>query len=59
MKKQMVDLFHRKPDVYNSCQVRMRISAILTPQRLVAEPPLDSGGVDNGDRPKSAGEFRH
>ena len=60
MKIQMVDLLHRKLDVYiRQLQVRMPIFAITPklPSGLFAEP-LDSGGVDDVDRPKSAGEFR-
>ena len=56
----MVDLFHRKPDVYiRQLQLCMRIIAINFPaaviQNLFVEPPLDPGGVDDRDRPKSAG----
>ena len=61
MKIQMVELFRRKPGVYiRQLQVRMPISAInsLTSQWLFAEPPPDSGGVDDVDCPKLAGEFR-
>ena len=51
VKIQMVDLFLCKPDVYiRQQQVPMRISAINS-LRLFAEPPMDSGGADDGDRP--------
>ena len=50
VKIQMVDLFHRKPDVYiRQLQVRKRISAINSPtpqlpSGLFAEPPSGLGG---------------
>ena len=54
VKMQIVDLFHHKPDVYiRQLQVPMCISAIQLPSALFGEPPLDSGVVDNGDRPES------
>ena len=56
----MADLFHREPNVYTRLlQVRMCISTDNSPaaafqKNLFAEPPLD-----DGDRPKLAGQFRH
>ena len=62
VKIQMFDFFCRKEDVYiDSCSYACA-SLQLTPQLpsgLFAEPPLDSGGVDDGDPPKLAGKFRH
>ena len=52
----MVNLFHRKPDVYiRQLQVCMCFSAINspTPQQLVPGSSEDSGGVGDCGRPKT------
>ena len=50
----MVDLLFRKPDVYirqlKFACATMRLTPKL-PSGLLEEPPLDSGGADDGDSP--------